>query len=55
MMKQFLNEIHTILTIDNSHEEDNLPFEYYDEPAANSFLGTLATAGIVFLLAILIF
>lgn len=54
-MKKMIAELNYILTVDNSHEEDDEVFEYYQESRSDKFLGTASLVAAVLMLVMSLF
>ena len=54
MIRNIFAEMYNLMTVDNSHEEDNDPFEYAAEPVVDIHLGWIASAVMALLLSVLL-
>ena len=54
-MKKLINSVIELVTVDNSHEEDNEVFEYVQEPSYHSALSwiTFGSVAILILLSVI--
>ncbi len=53
MIRNIFAEIYNLMTVDNSHEEDDDAFEYAAEPSYHAYLGWIASAAVAILLSVL--